>query len=198
MTLVAEVMTTDVRTLVPTDTVERLRDVLYLHGIGSVPIIDDRGNLVGIVTTTDLVEDWEPDRLVGTLMNEDVVTVNRFTSVATAARLMREQGIHHLVVTDDLDAVAGIVSSWDLLDAMADIIDEAVADTVPIHTVAPGDGLVIREPGSPTGRTATIEEVHGAHGLPPYSVSWDDARGDQRTLIDVIHRGDIALDGCER
>ena len=123
MTTVADVMTAEVQTLTADATVGELRDLLYVHGIGSVPIVDEVG-VVGIVTATDVVEDWAPELPLGTLMRSEVHSVSRATSVESAARTMRERGIHHLVVTEDGVGIDGIVSSWDLLAALADLVDE--------------------------------------------------------------------------
>lgn len=200
MTVVAEVMTTDVRTLGPADTVDVARQLFFLHRIGSVPIVDEHDGLMGIVTSTDVAEDWEPDQLLRTVMQDEVDTVAAAVPVETAARIMRERHIHHLVVTDgaDGDAMVGIVSSWDLLDALADIVVEARATTVPVHTVQAGDVLVVREPASAPGRSGEIIEVHGAHGLPPYLVSWADDPDAPPAEVSVVHRGAPPLDGCER
>lgn len=199
MTTVADVMTTDVQTLAPADTVGRLRDMLYLHDIGSVPIVDENDRLAGIVTNTDLVEDWAPDQVVRNVMQREVTTVTPSTPLEVAARMMRNRRIHHLVVReDDESSIIGIISSWDLLEAMAVIVAEARASTVPLHTVAPGDDLVMGELGQPGGRSGKITEVHGANGLPPYVVSWDDDPDATSTEIRTIRRGELPLDGCER
>ena len=143
MITVAEVMSTDVQTLTGSDTVGQLRHLLHVLGIGSVPIVDDVG-IIGIVTSSDVVEDWAPDLAISTLMTDDVETVPASASVVTAARMMRERGIHHLVVTDDGLGVEGVVSSWDLLEALIELVDEPRAETVEAHTVEPGDVLVFR------------------------------------------------------
>jgi len=199
MSAVADVMTTDVRTLSPGDTVDRARQMFFLHRIGSVPIIDDHDGLVGIVTSTDVAEDWEPDEQLRAVMQDEVDTLAATTPVETAARMMRDRHIHHLVVTDEAngDAMVGIVSSWDLLEALADIVVEARAMKLPVHTVEAGDLLVVREPASGPERRGEITEVHGPHGQPPYVVRWaDDPQ--ESTEISVVRRGEQPLDGCER
>jgi CBS domain-containing protein len=123
MLSVADVMTTDVRTLRPEDTVDRLRDVLYLHDIGSVLVVDGDRRPIGIVTASDVVEDWEPDQHVATVMTDEVVSISPSTAVTTAARLMLERRIHHLVVGTAHDVV-GVVSSWDLLEQLAALVEQ--------------------------------------------------------------------------
>lgn len=125
MTTIAEVMTADVRMLRPEDTVDRLRELMHIHDVSCVPIADD-GGLCGIVTSTDVVEDWPPDQRLDSIMSDEVLVVAPGTSVTQAARAMREQGIHHLVVGHGR-SIAGVVSTWDLLEVMADIIDSGDA-----------------------------------------------------------------------
>ena len=121
MTTIGEVMTGDVMTLEPYDTVDRVRDLMHIHGISCVPIVD-HGGLCGIVTSTDVVEDWPPEQPLGPVMSEEVRVVPAGTSVTLAARIMREERIHHLVVGEGT-SIEGVVSSWDLLDVLADIVD---------------------------------------------------------------------------
>lgn len=123
MTSIGEVMTGEVLTLTltPDDTVDRLRDMMHVHDISCVPIVDKTG-LCGIVTSTDVVEDWPADQLLGSVMTDQVRAVPADTAVTVAARIMREERIHHLVVGDGT-SVDGVVSSWDLLNVLADIVD---------------------------------------------------------------------------
>jgi len=114
-------MTGQVLTLTPDDTVDRLRDMMHVHDISCVPMVDKTG-LCGIVTSTDVVEDWPADQLLGSVMTDQVRAVPADTAVTVAARIMREERIHHLVVGDGT-SVDGVVSSWDLLNVLADIVD---------------------------------------------------------------------------
>ena len=60
MHTVEEVMTAVVHTATTTDVVGPLRDRMIQHAVHSVPILDPDGKLVGIVTSSDLVEEWAP------------------------------------------------------------------------------------------------------------------------------------------
>jgi CBS domain-containing protein len=54
-TLVRDVMSTPVVTLRPDDTVERAADVLADKNVGSLPVVDDDGKLLGILRDDDLI-----------------------------------------------------------------------------------------------------------------------------------------------
>jgi acetoin utilization protein AcuB len=52
---VREVMMTDVIVVHPDDTIKEVLTVSEKHRIGTFPVVDDNGNLVGILTSTDLL-----------------------------------------------------------------------------------------------------------------------------------------------
>ena len=54
-TLVREVMSTPVSTLRPDDKVEQAADVLAAKNVGSLPVVDDDGKLLGILRDDDLI-----------------------------------------------------------------------------------------------------------------------------------------------
>ena len=54
-TLVRDVMTTPVATLGPDEKVEHAADVLAEKGVGALPVVDDRGRLLGILRDDDLI-----------------------------------------------------------------------------------------------------------------------------------------------
>lgn len=91
---VADVMTTDVVTVGPDATYGEIVDRLLAHEISGVPVVDDSGRLLGIVTEADLVsrEAYGPARrplglLLEHLRNRDPACVRK-ASGATARELM--------------------------------------------------------------------------------------------------------------
>lgn len=196
MLTVGDVMSPDVRTVRPDDTVDRLRDVLYLHGIGSALVVDAERRPVGIVTTTDIVEDWAPDQVVAAVMSDEIVTVPSTTPVTVAARLMLERRVHHLVVGTEQD-VRGVTSSFDLLEQLTELAEAATAAHTPVHTVEPGDEVMLGSPGR-GGRRGTVVEVGSGRGLPPYRVRWHDDADAEPEELRVVTRVGVPLDGCER
>lgn len=63
----------------------------------------------------------------------EIVTVEPGTHIIEAAELMRERRIHHLVVVDDHGAMAGVISSWDLLAALAQHVKVLTSAAVEPH-----------------------------------------------------------------
>lgn len=176
---IADVYTPDPFTVLRSAVVGPLRDRMLTDGIHAVPVVDGDGRPVGIVTSSDLVEEWAPSMGVATVMSADLVTVARHTSAADAARRMLDARIHHLVVVDDDGRVAGILSSFDLLKHLAGRVEQLS------HRLAtgalkaqPGDHLIVR-PQQVGGheRRGLIVEARGDGGTSPFVVRWlDDDR----------------------
>jgi len=82
--------------------------------IGAIPVVGSDGQPVGIVSASDLVGDVKDGAPVSTMMTEKVYTVPKYEDVSTAARVMRNRGIHRVVVTHE-QKVVGVLSSFDLL-----------------------------------------------------------------------------------
>ncbi len=112
---VTELMSTDIRAARPRETVAELRLRLLRHRIHALPVIDEGGAPMGIVTATDLLTDCSPENPVTEVMTWQVHTVPLDTDVRVAARLMRTHHLHHLLIADQEGQVAGLLSSFDVL-----------------------------------------------------------------------------------
>lgn len=99
----------------------------HVHGL---PVIDDSGALVGVLSQTDLIRarateylwvGW-PGLAVRHLMTSPAITIHRSTPLVVAARRMEQHGIHRLVVVEDGDETTpiGILSMTDLVHALAE------------------------------------------------------------------------------
>jgi CBS domain-containing protein len=183
MHTVDDLMTTNVRTARVTDVVGPLRDVMLDEQIHAVPVLDEQDTLAGIVTSSDLIEEWAPEQGVQTVMTRRVFTTGRHTTAVDAARLMVDHRIHHLVVLDH-KTVIGVVSSFDLLRHLAGRVEHlATAPDTGLLRAAVGDTIVVR-PNQTGGRErrAKVIEVHGENGAGPYTVRWSDDLHDQPHL----------------
>jgi len=111
---VGELMTADVVTTSPDESVGDVRDRLMKHGIHAMPIVDAQGHAVGIVTSTDLIPQVDDARPVLDIASHEVRVIPEYSLASDAARAMIKQRIHHLVVTKE-KVVIGVISSFDLL-----------------------------------------------------------------------------------
>jgi CBS domain-containing protein len=147
MLTVGDVMTKDVITVTKETPIRELAELFTRHRIGSIPVVDGEGNLEGIVTETDLVEqdkslhiptvisifDWviylESEKkferelkkitgqTVGDIFTPSVESVTAASTLSTAADIMAEKRVNAVPVLDGTRLV-GIVSRIDLIRSM--------------------------------------------------------------------------------
>ena len=116
---VARLMSPDPYTVSPDTLVEEAANEMLERGIGSVLVVDDGGELAGILTSTDfvrIVAERRPkdETPVSAYMSADVVTATAQDLVADVADSMLEHGVHHMPVVSEEDGVIGIVTTTDL------------------------------------------------------------------------------------
>lgn len=123
-------MSTSVVTVTATATVADAVDRLLAEGVGSVIIVDDDGDPMGIVTESDALQvahdTGRPLADIGVREagHPPVVTTEPSTSVLAAARLMAAEGVKKLPVMDGLDLV-GIVTLTDIVWQLPTLRKEA-------------------------------------------------------------------------
>ena len=111
---VHDLMTESVVTTGRNSSIEEVRRLMEEHGVGAIPVVDQAGQPVGIVSSTDLLRDVDPGSPVEMVMTDGVYTVPKYDDVSIAARVMRNHKIHRVVVTHE-KKVVGVLSSFDLL-----------------------------------------------------------------------------------
>jgi CBS domain-containing protein len=143
-----DIMTTEVLTVSPETSIADLSKTLENRKIGGVPVVDQGGRLVGVITQSDLVErarDLElppainildlhiylqiPSHLiqrvekmlgttVGDCMSPNPITVAPDTPVSQIAALMAKQKVHTIPVLKG-GKIVGVIGKMDLVRAMA-------------------------------------------------------------------------------
>ncbi len=116
---VDELMTHPVVTTEPHVTVGHVRTMMERNKIGAIPVVDSDKKAIGIISRTDLAADLKDASPVSQIMTDKVYTVSRYDDVSTAARVMRNHRIHHVVVTHE-HTVVGMLSTFDLLRLVED------------------------------------------------------------------------------
>jgi len=111
---VQDLMTASVVTTEPHCSVDRVRRLMEDNRIGAIPVVDSDGKPQGMVSATDLVADLKGGSPISTIMSKSVYTIPQYDEVSTAARIMRNHRIHHVVVTQE-QRVVGVLSAFDLL-----------------------------------------------------------------------------------
>ena len=135
---VSDVMTAHVHVAGPQTPFKLLVRVIEENRVSAIPIVDQHGVPIGVVSESDLLLKERRRELDGgsdlfhtrrrrelrakadgllasDLMTSPPITVPATISLAQAARLMQERNVRRLVVVDGRGKIAGIVSRSDLL-----------------------------------------------------------------------------------
>lgn len=144
MKKVSEVMTRELLTVRKDTTVRELAELFISKRFSSLPVVDESGRLIGIVTESDLIEqgknvhlptvitlfDWviylETEktlerelkrmggRTVADIFKSEVTTINADAPVSEAADIMSSQHINAIPVLEN-GKLAGIISRLDII-----------------------------------------------------------------------------------
>jgi CBS domain-containing protein len=160
----ADIMTTPVVTINPDATAQQAAELMLRHHISALPVVDDKGKLVGLVSEGDLVRRAElgtapsrswwlelfiphrklareyakvHGRKVSELMTRKVTTAMSGTPISEIALLLEKHGIKRVPIVDQ-GKLAGIVTRANLVQALA--------------------GMAAEQPASPPRKDAEIRD----------------------------------------
>ncbi|MEM7594459.1 MAG: CBS domain-containing protein [Cyanobacteria bacterium P01_A01_bin.83] len=146
---VSEIMTTDPITVSPETSLEDAIKILADKKISGLPVVNPQGDLIGVISETDLT--WQATgvdtppyimfldsviylqnpakhnqevhkalgQTVGEAMSERPTTVNENQLVPEAARIMHENKVRRLPVINDQGKLTGIITQGDVIRMMA-------------------------------------------------------------------------------
>jgi CBS domain-containing protein len=114
---VGEIMTSDVLTVEPSDTIGETAQKMVERGVSSA-VVSDYGTLIGIVTERDLTRAvagrvHTSEARVREWMTSDPITLAPDATADEAAKIMLDNGFRHVPIVDQGRAV-GIVSIRDV------------------------------------------------------------------------------------
>jgi CBS-domain-containing membrane protein len=142
----ADLMSRDVTVIPRHLSLRTAAHLLSQARVSGAPVIDAGGACVGVISSTDFVHwaegrrpvprdpmcapgacsDWQvfdtdslPEEEVGDYMTADPVTAGPNTPIGELARMMLDAHIHRLIVVDSANHPEGVVSSMDILAAVA-------------------------------------------------------------------------------
>ncbi|HVK61879.1 MAG TPA: CBS domain-containing protein [Bdellovibrionales bacterium] len=132
-------MSTEVVAALWSETLESAYNKMQTLSIRHLPVINDGGKLIGIISDRDIqrgmvipakeTADFFPhaefpsDAIVQEFMSTPVTSIDRTEDLAKAARLMIDEKISALVVLDK-SRVTGIITHEDLLKVLVLILEE--------------------------------------------------------------------------
>ncbi len=118
---VKDVMTTDVVTVSPKDSMNNVREILRIKRISGTPVVQDN-QLVGIVSIEDLIRclvDGEMDASVEEKMTRKLETLHADEPVIHAVRKFDRYGFGRLpVIERDQGKLVGILTKGDIIEGL--------------------------------------------------------------------------------
>jgi len=111
--------------------IDEAQRLILEFGVSGLPVIDEAGELVGVISQTDFMHLQNPDLAslihnkssgirVGEVMSRPAVTVSIATPLSSAARTMIDNRVHRVVVVDDQYRPIGVLSAMDFVELYAD------------------------------------------------------------------------------
>ncbi len=114
-----DVMSRDVVTVGPGDSLYRVRILINQHRVKALPVVSPDNRVEGIVSIVDLFNRDAGDvATVESVMTTDVAVVHEDTPVAALVELMAERGYRHIPVVDADDHLVGLVSRAELISVL--------------------------------------------------------------------------------
>ncbi|MEM2897567.1 MAG: CBS domain-containing protein, partial [Candidatus Bathyarchaeia archaeon] len=112
---VKEVMTREVITARTTDDITLIAEKLVKFNIDHVPIVSEKNELVGIVTSWDIAKAVaQRKKKLDEVMTTKVITARENESIEIVAKRLSQYNISGMPVVDSEDHVIGIVTTNDL------------------------------------------------------------------------------------
>lgn len=107
-------------TMTPDQTLAEALELMKIHRISGIPVVQKSGKLCGILTNRDVRFAENPRQPVSELMTRDnLATVGLGTSEEVARRILHQRRIEKLLVVDERDHLVGLITVKDIEKAVA-------------------------------------------------------------------------------
>ena len=167
-------------------TVRDALDMMAEYHIGGIPVVDEEGHLVGIVTNRDLRFERRLDRKVDDVMtSENLVTTHMRTDLSDAAQILQENKIEKLPVVDSDNKLVGLITYKDITKAK----DKPMAckDEKGRLRVAAGVGVT----------TDTLDRIQALVEANADAIVIDTAHGHSKGVIEKLREAKAAFPGVD-
>ncbi len=120
-----EIMTGPALTCGADDTLGRAAQLMWENDCGVVPIVEQSGRLVGMVTDRDIcmatyTQNKAPGQIpVNTVMTREVVSCHLDDTIEKAERLMKDRQVRRIPIVDDNEQPLGVLSLNDIARSAA-------------------------------------------------------------------------------
>jgi CBS domain-containing protein/anti-sigma regulatory factor (Ser/Thr protein kinase) len=132
---VGQVMSRNVITVTPGMPLTELKETMRTNRISGVPVVNEDGDLVGVISIEDLFRAYEDGafhEFVGGRMSTNLITVREADSVDTAVQKFQQTGVGRLPVVNAWGVLVGMLTKGDITrgllhEIQVDTQDEEIA-----------------------------------------------------------------------
>jgi CBS domain-containing protein len=136
------IMSTNLVTLAPSGTLAEARELMQEYRIHHIPVVDDSGDIIGLVTLTNVLAATDSvlrktdnrihasDIRIEDVMVTEVATVDRNASLRQAALFLEKHRIGCLPVVDE-GKLCGIITETDFVAVAINLLEQ-IEDTEPV------------------------------------------------------------------
>lgn len=169
-TVVREVMTPrpDMITVGADTTVAEVRRRATEHGLSRFPVVDDDGEIIGLVLVKDLLRSGDVRSIAAMMRTAEFVPESKRARELLSEMQHAKQ--HMVMVVDEFGVVCGLVTIEDLLEELVgEIVDETDSDIPLVEQVADDQWTV--------DARVTISELEEATSIEVSNEEWDTVGG---------------------
>ena len=112
---VAEIMNRDVLAIRENEPCRSALEVFLSGHIGLLPVVDNEGRLLGIISNSDLMLPSQIDRQVGDIFTRQVLTVEDGCTLARVIQMLQFRKIRGICVVDGQGKLVGVVGPENIL-----------------------------------------------------------------------------------
>lgn len=118
---VKDIMTTNVKACRSDTNLAAAAVIMWENDCGAVPVIDDEGKTVGMITDRDICmatatrRQYASDIAVNQVISGNLYTCNPHDDVKTALKIMQEKKVRRLPVVNEMGMLEGILSMSDIV-----------------------------------------------------------------------------------
>ncbi len=163
-------------TIHPTATLGELKELKERTGFSGIPVVEQGGRVVGIITNRDTRFADDLNQPVADLMTQALVTVRMDTDPEEARRLLHKHRIERLIIVDDADRCIGLLTVKDM-------------DKAAVHpNAAKDDQGRLRVAAASTVGDAGFERTEALIAAGADAVIIDTAHGHSKLVLEAVTR----------
>lgn len=115
---VKDVMINNPVTILPERTLTQALEKMRQQRVDSLMVVNDSGNLIGLTTANDVLENFDNSERVLEIIQKDVLSVNEDANVSQILSIMAKERVGYVPVIDDNNKLKGLITRSSLVNVL--------------------------------------------------------------------------------